>query len=192
MITPQPLSPDLRRALDGAVQGERVLWTGQPQPKRLWPLFGIWLFAVPWTVFALFWESMALMPWFASTKTPSDITWTFGIVMPIFGIPFIVIGFGMLASPFWIMAKAKSTVHALTDKRLLTIVTGRSTKVTEVAINRTGPVETKIGPDGAGSFKVQTGSHMDSDGDRITDRFEFAGIDNVAELERQFRMLKQL
>jgi hypothetical protein len=192
MMTPNALSPDLRRALDCAAQGERILWSGQPKASRMWPLFGIWLFAVPWTAFAIFWESIALMPWAAGTKTPDGITHSFGIIMPLFGLPFVLIGLGMMAAPFWAMAKAKSTVHALTDKRLLTIVTGRSTKVTAVAIDRTGPVETGIGPDGSGSFKVQTGSHIDSDGDRVTDRFEFAGIDNVAELERAFRTLKQV
>ena len=189
MMPPKPLPPDLRRALDAALQGERLLWSGQPRGRRMWPLFVVWLFAVPWTAFSLFWESMALLPWWASSKTPDDMRWTFGIVMPLFGLPFIVIGFAMLAAPFWAMAKARSTIHALTDKRLLTIVTGRSTKVKSVAVGRTGPVNITIAPDGSGSFTVQTGSHVDSDGDCVTDKFEISGIDDVAALERQFLSL---
>lgn len=184
------LPPPIRRALDEAAQGERILWAGQPQPRRMWPFFGIWLFAIPWTVFSLFWEGMALSPWFASTKAPDHITWTFGIVMPIFGIPFVVIGLAMMASPFWIMAKAKMTVHALTDKRLLTVTTGRTTKTNAVAIKNTGSVTTQTAADGSGSFKVTTGSHIDSDGDRITDRFEVVGVDDAAGLAREFRKLR--
>jgi hypothetical protein len=176
------LPPLIRRALDEAAQGERILWAGQPRPARLWPYFGIWLFAIPWTVFSLFWEGMALMPWYA--------TWTFGIVMPIFGIPFVMIGFAMMASPFWIMAKAKLTVHALTEKRLLTVTTGRMKKTDAVDIKKTGSVTTQIAADGSGSFKVTTGSHIDSDGDRITDRFDVVGVDDAAGLAREFRKLR--
>ncbi|MFM9977509.1 MAG: hypothetical protein ACKVOP_05610 [Sphingomonadaceae bacterium] len=186
------LAPELRHALTVAAGGERILWSGQPRAKRLIALFGIWVFAIPWTVFSLFWEAMALMPWFASTNTPSEIAWTFGIVMPIFGLPFILIGFGMLAVPFIAMARAGKTVHALTDKRLLTISVVRGTTgVTAVPIDRTGPVETKINADGSGSLKVQTGSHIDSDGDRITDKFEINGVDDVVTLDRELRALKR-
>ena len=191
MTSSMSLPPDLRRALDVAAQGERILWAGQPRAKRLWRLFGIWLFAVPWTAFALFWESMALMLWYPSSKTPSELAWTFGIAMPLFGVPFILVGLGMMAVPFWAMVRAKATVHALTERRLLTVTTGRSTKVIAVPLDRAGPVETRIAPDGSGSFKVQTGSHVDSEGDRVTDKFEIIGVDDVQSLERQFAMLKR-
>jgi hypothetical protein len=185
------LAPELRHALQTAAGSERILWSGQPRARRMYGLFGIWFFAIPWTVFSLFWEGMALMPWFASTKTPSDIAWTFGIVMPIFGLPFILIGFAMLGAPFFAMARAGRTVHALTDKRLMTISVVRgTTAVSAVPIDRTGPVQVKINVDGSGSLKVQTGSHVDSDGDRVTDKFEINGVDDVVTLERHLRTLK--
>lgn len=191
MASLNTLPPDLRQALATAARGERIMWAGQPRATRQWPLFGIWLFAVPWTAFSLFWEAMALMPWAAGASTSDDMAKNFTIIMPIFGIPFILIGFAMLSVPFWAMIKARATVHALTDKRLLTIVVGRSTKVTAYGIDRAGPVETTIARDGSGSFKVQTGSHIDSDGERITDRCEFTGIDDVTTLEKQFYALRQ-
>ena len=102
MIEPE-LDAILRREL---MTGERIVWSGQPNPRKLyaafaiwlfaipWTAFAIWGFAIPWTAFALFWEAMALfMLWGDTTKTPAAITWSFGIVFPLFGLPFIVVGF---------------------------------------------------------------------------------------------------
>jgi hypothetical protein len=60
----QDLDSILRREL---MPGERLLWSGRSQPGKLKAAFAIWFFAIPWTAFALFWEAMAFMPWFAGT-----------------------------------------------------------------------------------------------------------------------------
>ncbi len=91
-ITP-PLPLSIRQALDTAVGGERILWAAQPGRDRQLTGFGICLFAVPWTVFALCWESMAIMPWFASKGMLEAMMWSFGVVFPLFGLPFILVGF---------------------------------------------------------------------------------------------------
>ncbi|MBC8140345.1 MAG: hypothetical protein H7Y38_02760, partial [Armatimonadetes bacterium] len=53
---------NLPRELDAALEsarepGEQLLWTGRPAPWRTvrgeWAAF---VFAIPWTAFALFWE----------------------------------------------------------------------------------------------------------------------------------------
>lgn len=119
---PHDLEQSLRREMTA---GERVIWRAQPIAGRLKAGFGTWLFAIPWTVFALFWESMALMPWAASTKTPDAMAYTFGIAMPIFGLPFILIGFWMLWQPIRAMRLAGSTIFALTNNRLIKIEMGK-------------------------------------------------------------------
>ena len=180
------LAPDDRAAMTAALTpGERIRWAARPNASGMWASFGIYVFAIPWTAFALFWESMALIPLFASNETtPAVMKYGFGIVFPLFGLPFILIGFGMLAAPFWAMARAGRTIHAVTDRRLLTIVRGRKTEVKSVFLDRIGPVERKSGRDGRGTIKVQTHSRVDSDGDRITEKIEWIGIPDAAGVER--------
>jgi hypothetical protein len=176
---PQPLRLTLEREL---APGERLLWAAQPRGSRMWTGFGLYLFAIPWTVFALFWEAMALSPWFAGDP-PRAIQAGFGIVMPIFGLPFVLIGLAMLYAPIHAMRKARDTVHALTDKRLLTLVTGRKRKLKSAWVDRIGPIERQEDDAGWGSLKVQTHSRLDSEGDRLTEKFELTGIPDVARLE---------
>lgn len=191
MPVPSALPADLRHALGVAASGERVLWSGQPRAKRMAAAFGIWLFALPWTAFALFWESMALQPWLAEKPPESAIETGFLFVFPLFGLPFILIGLAMLATPFWTMARAGRTVHALTERRLLTVtVLGRKTSVVAVALDRTGPIEATIRANGSGALSVQTGTTIDSDGDRQTERFVISGVDDVVTLERELRRLQ--
>lgn len=187
MMTPgtPPIPPALRQALDREMTaGERILWSAQPRANRLWGGFGVWLFAVPWTVFALFWEGMALLPWAASSKTPDAITWTFGIFMPLFGLPFIAIGIGMMLTPVRAMRRARNTIYALTSKRLVRLIAGRKSSFHSVFTDRIGPIERREGPDGWGNLRIETHSHVDSEGSRTTDRFEMLGIPDVARLEK--------
>lgn len=187
MPLPPALRPDRKRQLDGAlIPGERVRWSGQPRGRSQWASFGIYLFAIPWTAFSLFWERMALIPLLASLGGDdiSRIPAGFSIVFPLFGLPFVVIGLGMMAAPFLTIAKTRRTVHAVTDRRLLSIVDGRKLEVKSAFLDRIGPVERSSGRDGWGTLKVQTMSRTDSDGDRRTERLEWIGIPDVVRVER--------
>ena len=181
MAPPRPLADALRRDL---APGERVLWSAQPRGALLAAGLGIWLFAIPWTVFALFWESMAFLPWVTSTKSPDWTRWTFGIVMPLFGLPFVAIGLWMLWSPIRRMRKARDTLYALTDRRAIRIVGGRTTEQTSVFLDRIGPVELSRRADDWGTIRIQTHSRVDSEGDRTTERFEMAGVPEVSKAHR--------
>ncbi len=178
---PLDLDASLRREL---VTGERILWSAQPRAYRLKGGFGVWLFAVPWTLFALFWESMSLLPWMAETKTPSAITWSFGIIMPIFGLPFIFVGLWMLWQPIGAMRQAGRTLYALTTRRVIRLVEGRKRELHSVLIEQIGPISRKEARDGTGHLHIQTHSHLDSDGDRTTEKFSVLGVPDVARLER--------
>lgn len=182
---PKPLPPALEQSLRRElVTGERLLWSAQPIGKRLKSGFGIWLFAIPWTAFALFWESLALLPWAASTHTPDAFAYSFGIVMPLFGLPFILIGFWMLWKPVREMRLAGSTVFGLTDRRLIRVEEGRKRSVSTVLLDQIGPMDRQEAKDGVGNLRIQTHSSVDSEGDRRTERFEILGVPDVARLER--------
>lgn len=179
--SPDPaLAQALRREL---LTGERVLWSASPRGGWLLGGFAAWLFAIPWTVFALGWEAAAFAPWFAN-KTPDAIRWGFGIVFPLFGLPFIAIGFWMLSRPIQAIRQARRTLFALTDRRVIRLVEGRRREVQSVLLDQIGPIDRRERADGHGDLAIQTHSRVDSDGDRITEKFLICGVPEVARLER--------
>ncbi|MBX9664566.1 hypothetical protein [Novosphingobium sp.] len=179
-----PPSPELESILRRELMtGERLLWSGRPDPSRLRAVFAIWFFAVPWTAFALFWEAMALLPWMASSHTPLGIQWSFGIIFPLFGLPFIGIGLGMLWMPFKARRKAAQTIYGLTDRRMLRVTAGTKRESASVLISQMGPIDVTADADGYGNLRIQTGTRIDSDGDKITERFEVFGVPGVNQLE---------
>ena len=74
------------------------------------------LFAIPWTAFALFWV------WSAAAMTACQTGEA--RLFPLFGVPFVLVGLGMLASPFWLMQSAKRTVYVVSDRRAIVICGG--------------------------------------------------------------------
>lgn len=106
----------LRTFLD---PGEEVVWAGQPSPSRAFrSAMRVWLFAIPWTAFALFWMAAAgAMTWFGP-DTGASREGIFGF-FPLFGIPFVLVGLGMLASPYWAWRAAQKTVYVVTNRRAL-------------------------------------------------------------------------
>jgi hypothetical protein len=178
---PPSLDSALRREM---ITGERLLWSAQPHGGKLKRGFGVWLFAIPWTVFALFWETMAFVPWISASKTPDWAAWSFGVVFPIFGLPFVLVGFWMLWQPIRAMRQAGDTAYGLTDRRLLRVVQKRDRKVDSVLLHQIGPIDRREDRAGFGDLRIQTHSSVDSEGDRTTERFEVLGVPGVARLER--------
>lgn len=184
-----PAAPRLSPALEASLRrelltGERLLWSASPRGGKLKRGFGIWLFALPWTLFALFWEAMALLPWLASSKTPATIQWSFGVIFPLFGLPFVAVGLWMLWQPIRAVRRADATAYGLTDRRLLRVVEAQDRQVASVLIHQIGPIDRREGRDGFGDLRIQTHSTTDSEGDRTTERFEVLGVPEVARLER--------
>jgi hypothetical protein len=113
------LPPELDARVRGELQNnERLLWVGQPRPGRFarqaWPIV---LFGIPWTAFALFWMVAASGMLFGANQGggPGAI----GIIFPLFGLPFMLIGLVMLSSPYWLRRKALRTCYGLTDRRAI-------------------------------------------------------------------------
>lgn len=178
---PVLLDTALRREL---ATGERILWSAQPRASRLLSGFGIWLFAIPWLVFSLFFVGMTLLPWADTSNTPNGIKWSFGIFMPLFGLPFVAIGLAMFWMPVHAVKNAKRTVYALTSMRLIRLIEGRKRRMDNVMLDQFGPMKRNENADGTGDLRIETHSRIDSDGDRVTETFEVLGIPDVARLER--------
>ena len=185
MSTVNDLPRRLRDAVTKEFQGEAILWAGRPSAMRTFLVSTlIWLFAIPWTAFALGWEWMALGGWLSGKPPPSGSHLIFGIVFPLFGLPFVLVGLGMMATPFLAWRWARRTVHVIGDKRLVTMTVGRKLKVKTYPTASITRLERTERRNGSGTLKVIMGTHRDSDGDKTETTEVFYGIDDVAKVER--------
>lgn len=167
----------LRAALERELAPEEaVLWHGW-QLARLDPrLFGIYLFAVPWTAFALAWTGIAIGAVASmGDEGPGLLAWAF----PLFGLPFIAVGGWMLARPFVPLWERGRVLYVVTDRRVLKLALGRTLEVNTVPADRIGPAQRSENRDGAGTLSLAVRIGRDSDGDRQTEHFVIGAVADV-------------
>ena len=182
---------DVERVAQSALDPDETLrWVGQPDPKRLalqhWPQV---LFGLPWTAFAVFWVVGAARmsshgPWRSSGFD----------VFPLFGIPFILIGLGIVSAPLWAYRKAGHTVYAISDKRLL-ILQGRTSRAVQAFdARRIGAIAHTTHADGSGDvlFADEVGTYHGRYGSyTAVTRIGFFGVPDVCVVERLVRDVAQ-
>jgi hypothetical protein len=173
------LTPELRTLVDNELdRDEKIVWLGRPDPKASGRGYlAVQLFAIPWTAFSVFWIGMA-----AGWKIP-DFKQGFDF-FPLFGIPFFLIGIGMLTSPIWGKRLASKSVYVLTNRRAIIFkkeFTGMSIRSFNPDQLRT--LERKQHADGSGDliFKQEITGHSDS-GPHIG-QVGFLGVANVKQVE---------
>ena len=113
----------ISRQLD---QGERLLWSGQPRGGVR--LRGQDVFLIPfslmWGGFAIFWE-------FGVLKNISKIHNAMGIIFPLWGVPFVMVGLYLIFGRFIVDARSRSkTLYGVTNERII-IVSGIFTRQTK-------------------------------------------------------------
>jgi hypothetical protein len=184
------LPRELIARLTRELAGERILWAGQPAPGvAFWSSVGIWLFAIPWLAFALVWEVLALGVFFntgiGKVEGPGGIL---SYVFPLFGLPFVLIGLGMVGKPLWKAHKAKRMVHVVTDKRLVTaVLRGDRLSLETIEPRRIASITRIEGKAGMGSMSLLLGMTRDSDGDPVERRETWVGVPEVKALEDVLR-----
>ena len=128
------------------LNGERVVWEGQPAGGFLLTSRDAFLipFSLFWCGFAVFWEWTAMH---ASRAAPE---------FPLFGIPFILIGFYFVIGRFFVDAWARAnTVYAVTSQRILILRNGPFSRFTALAINRLPELSLDERADGRGTIRFQ-------------------------------------
>ena len=87
-------------------RGEKLIWSGRPSPIAYARRKGTrtFLLGIPFLAFALFWVAKA-------SEAPGGF-W-------LFGIPFVLIGCGLVLSPLWFYFRAGRTAYALTSTRAI-------------------------------------------------------------------------
>ncbi|MCP5396189.1 MAG: hypothetical protein H6918_05560 [Sphingomonadaceae bacterium] len=184
---PQAAGKDqLELALERELEsGERVRWKGRGQPQGAMTGFGMYLFAIPWTAFALFWTAMAWSATGAMDEQAGFLSYAF----PLFGLPFIAVGIFMLATPFLAMFKARKTLFAVTSQRLLRITITGLLETESIPADRIGSMTRKESRDGSGSLSIAIGVGRDSDGDKRTEDFTIGKVADVMGAENAVRRL---
>ena len=163
--------------------GERLLWSGSPAPglAALRALPGT-LIGIPFAGFAVFWIWSA---WSITSKGRPEGPWAF---FPLFGVPFVLVGLGVMAAPLWAYLAAGKTVYALTEKRALIIHGGMVQTydgATMAAIAR------HERPDGSGSVWFASREYTTKRGSLRQARIGFEGIPEVRQVEQMVRALAE-
>jgi hypothetical protein len=180
--------------------GEKLIWSEKPDIRIAFLMsFGIWVFAVPWTAFALFWESMVAGPlvldWLGyevgGMKPAGNVGQGMMAVMALFGLPFILIGFGMLLAPVWVLRKGARTLYVLTNKRVAILNGARTVSIVSIWPKEIISLSRKEGPDGRGTLTLHQGVVRDSDGDRQENKTELGVIHDVRRVEQMVLELKE-
>jgi hypothetical protein len=120
------------------IGGERILWTGQPDPGRHFDRSDRFLipFSILWGGFAIFWEAAVIQD-----------GWGFGVV---WGIPFVAMGLYFIFGRFFVKARKKRRTHyAVTDRRVLSVERGGPTRATFLDLIPT--INATVRNDGSGT-----------------------------------------
>ena len=186
---------DLRASIQQELDpNERLLWFGSPLPERVaaqekstqnGSIFG--------AIFLVFWLCVVAFIGFGSGNGGAPAIFkVFTGVMFLFGVAMLIYIVGLANSPARAAAQAQNTVYAVTDKRLIVLISGQSAR-------SYGPrdierVERRDTPDGRGDIifaRERQTSTSHHNGHRHTNEWwkdlGFFGIENPREVERLIR-----
>lgn len=169
--------------------GETLRWVHQPSPRSAFKsaLF-IWFFAIPWTTFTLVWEGTAISQYLSQSPKSSGMG---HIAMVLWGIPFVLVGFGMMSAPFWAWHEAKNSLWILTNRRLSFLTARRhAVKIRSVMPSDILAIVRKQWPDGTGDLTLTYQSTRDSDGDRKERSDTLNRVPDARALEEMIRDMK--
>lgn len=148
------------RAQSEIQPGESLYWTGIADARRAAiTALPAALIGIPFAGFALFWISTALHATQGISRSPNAFAKSFSI-FPVFGVPFLLIGLGIVLAPLWAYLKALNTVYGVTDKRVLIITGTNSLAVKSYTPADIVSVEHRERPDGSGDVLIRTTPQM--------------------------------
>ena len=178
---PRELEDKVKRELES---GERVLWMQQPIPRYFTAVStGAFFFAIPWTAFAVFWICGA-----SGFKCPDFSKGGFSF-FPLFGVPFVLIGIGMLSSPLWSYRKAFKTVYVITDRRAITFDSGWTTTIRSYPPDRLQSIYRKEKRDGTGDVVLGQRVWSGSEGGQQAQDLGFLNVRDPKTVEQMLRKL---
>lgn len=176
------------------LDGEEIIWYGQPKAKFITGEgIVVFIFGAIFTAFSLFWTLSQIGP-SSPFNDPFFRTSLIERIFPYFSLPFFLIGLWMLGGPFWIYRKAQRTLYAITNKRCLIMVLGRTKKIKSYDIDEIPNIDKTEYSDGSGNIifakEVHVGMRDDNGRRRVsTEKIGFYRIENVREVEKKLRAI---
>jgi len=163
---------------------ERIVWVGKPKPWRMaLQTLPILLFAIPWTAFAIFWMCGA-----AGFKVPKFDAGP--DLFPLFGVPFVLVGLGMLSAPLWAARKAAGTAYVITTERAIVFIGGRGTTIRSFSPDRLADRRRVQFADGSGDLLFGRGIiATDGEGATTFTPEGFIGVRDVKGVEERIERL---
>jgi len=162
--------------------GEGLLWSGSPSPGRM-ALSAVpaMVFGIPFGGFAAYWMYMAYT--ITSKSKGPDASNLF----PLFGVPFLLIGLGMLTAPFWAYLAAGRTQYALTSKRALIVSNLFTLSVKSFTWDEMGELQRVERAGGEGDLFFAQHAVVTRRGATVLKRVGFLGIPDVRSVEQMIR-----
>jgi hypothetical protein len=128
---------------------ERLIWADRPIARvRGAQALGRIAFGILFGGFAAFWTSAA---WVMTRGVSNDL---FGVFFPLFGIPFIVVGGGIVVAGARSWRDGGAIVYALSDERVLIITGGQKRTVRSLDLKAIRGVERADGAGGSGTITL--------------------------------------
>ena len=166
----QRLALALHREL---AEGEQVVWESMKLARIEPKGFAIYLFAIPWTAFALFWMGMAGL--FTLGVDSDPFAWVF----PLFGLPFVLIGLGMMMAPFLSFFQRGRVLFAVTDRRVLKLSLGGELTVVSVPASKITESVRHESADGTGRIDLSLTTEVENYGGRRGRKLEVGRVERV-------------
>ena len=179
------------RAQSELQSGESLYWTGTADPRRLaLTALPASIFGIPFAGFALFWVTQAYHATSAMSKS-SNNAFTNGFkLFPLFGLPFLLVGFGIILAPLWAFLKGGNTVYAVTSQRVMVITGGGNRSVNSYTPADIVSVEHRERPDGSGDILIVTNAITRANNNLVSPvKVALCGISNVKEVVQQVMQL---
>ena len=204
-LHPSQLPPQLHALVESELQeGERITWLEQPIPGQMArSMLPVVLFGIPWTAIVLVitggaatvaFDPMAGTPWEGTGIAGNVGIWhTPGwfALFPLIGVPFILVGLGMLSSPYWAYRAARRSAYVLTDCRAIVFSRDWFNRITIRSFppERLTELHRKQRADGSGDLVFAQESWRDDDGHRRSRDIGFLAIREVKAVEALVRAL---
>jgi hypothetical protein len=173
------------RAQSELQPGESLYWTGVADPARAAiSALPASLFGIPFAGFALFWINAAYHGTHAVNRSGNAVTGAFSF-FPLFGLPFLLIGLGLVLSPLWAYLKGLNTVYAVTNQRVMIISGSTNRSVKSCTPADIVSVDHRERPDGSGDVLIRTTAQTRTNNSITQVTIALCGVLNVKEVARQ-------
>jgi hypothetical protein len=174
------------RAQSELQSGESLVWTGTADPSRAAiTSLPAMIFGIPFAGFALFWITQAYHATSSMSRSSNNAFVKGFSVFPIFGVPFLLIGAFVILTPLWNFLKARSTVYAVTNQRVMVITGTTSRSVKSYTSADISSVEHVERPDGSGDIIIQTNAIVRTNNSVSQFKLALVGIPNVKQVAQQ-------